>query len=711
MPCHFVWFHYFHNIKFSVMASSCNYMKPHLLAFFHVTLSLSLLVTSHAAPLTFNYDNLSSDKTHALNFSGDVYHDNQVLQLTRYEKDSLGRVTYSKLFHLWNINTSEVTDFTTRFSFTINTLNKTDHSDGITFYLAHPNFPLPVPRDGSGIGLMSSVQLATPNYTKENPFVAVEFDTFVNTWDPTYDHVGIDVNSISTSYTTQWFTSLDERGYDVDISYNSSSNNLSVTFTGYGDNNTIQQNLFQIVNLREVLPDWVEFGFTSATGLFWGEEHTLRSWSFNSSLDFEAHKDEGKTGLVMGLAVGLGIGGFWKKESEEEDGEFEEYMGEDFGRGAGPRKYTYAELAHAANDFKDEYKLGQGGFGGVYRGFLKDTKSYVAVKRVSEDSHQGIKEFASEVTIISKLRHRNLVQLIGWCHERKKLLLVYEYMPNGSLDIHLFKNQSFLKWGVRYTIARGLASALLYLHEEWEQCVVHRDIKASNIMLDSEFNAKLGDFGLARFVDHAKGAQTTALAGTLGYMAPECATTGRASKETDVYSFGIVALEIACGRKPIINLKAQENEIHIVEWVWGLYGRGKILEAVDPKLDGDFEQEQIKCMMIVGLWCAHPDPNNRPSIRQAIQVLNFEVPLPNLSSSMPVPTYLEGPLNSFSAPFSTNNSEESQNQNIKSFSSTSNSSCYSVSSKTLAFENNQTRTSQSTFDVISPSAALLNTYQ
>jgi serine/threonine protein kinase len=246
-------------------------------------------------------------------------------------------------------------------------------------------------------------------------------------------------------------------------------------------------------------------------------------------------------------------------------------------------------------------------------------------------------------------------------------------MPNGSLDIHLFKKQSFLKWGVRYTIVRGLASALLYLHEEWEQCVIHRDIKTSNIMLDSEFNAKLGDFGLARFVDHAKGAQTTALAGTLGYMAPECATIGRASKETDVYSFGIVALEIACGRKPII--KAQENEINIVEWVWGLYGSRRILEAVDPRLGEDFEEEQIKCLMIVGLWCTHPDPNNRPSIRQAIQVLNFEATLPNLPSSMPIPTYLEGPLNSFTIPSTINGSEEGQNMNTVSLiSSNTNSS-------------------------------------
>ncbi|KAL5054484.1 hypothetical protein RYX36_035166 [Vicia faba] len=499
------------------------------------------------------------------------------------------------------------------------------------------------------------------------------------------------------------------------INYNSGSRNLSIIFTGFNNETStiVKQHLSAIVDLRLYLPEFVTVGFSAATGNATAI-HSISSWDFSSTL--EAQQDNNKTNTQdpiasspsfntstsnkkkakTGLAAGSGIGGFvlfgllgfvsvifwkkWKKGKEEEDGEFEEYMGEEFGKGTGPKKYTYAELAHAANNFKDEHKLGQGGFGGVYRGFLKDTKSYVAIKRVSEDSHQGIKEFASEVTIISKLRHRNLVQLLGWCHERKKLLLVYEYMPNGSLDIHLFKKQSFLKWAVRYTIAKGLASALLYLHEEWEQCVIHRDIKASNIMLDSEFNAKLGDFGLARFVDHGKGAQTTALAGTMGYLAPECATIGRASKETDVYSFGIVALEIACGRKPIEN-KTQENEINIVEWVWWLYGRGSILEAVDPRLSGDFDEEQIKCLMIVGLWCAHPDPNNRPSIRQAIQVLNFEVPPPNLPSSMPVPTYLEGPLNSFSI----NGSDEGQSKNVINFRSNTNSTSDVSSSMSVLY--------------------------
>lgn len=161
-------------------------------------------------------------------------------------------------------------------------------------------------------------------------------------------------------------------------------------------------------------------------------------------------------------------------------------------------------------------KLGiQGGFGGVYRGYLMELGMTAAVKKIKRDSKQAKKEYITEVKIISQLRHRNLVQLIGWCHDEVEFLLVYEFMPNGSLDSHLFGNMSLLTWAVRYKISLGLAFALLYLHEEWEQCVVHRDIKSSNVMLDSNLNVKLGDFGLARLMDHHElGSQTTRLVGT-----------------------------------------------------------------------------------------------------------------------------------------------------------------------------------------------------
>ncbi|KHN46238.1 L-type lectin-domain containing receptor kinase IX.1-like [Glycine soja] len=659
-----------------------------------------------AFPLSFNITSFDPNGKSII-YEGSANPVTPVIELTGNVRDITGRATYFQPMHLWDKATGNLTDFTTHFSFVIDSRNRSGYGDGMAFFLAPAGLKFPYVSRGGALGLT----LENQRLNSTDPFVAVEFDIYKNFYDPPGEHVGIDINSLRSVANVTWLADIKQgKLNEVWISYNSSSFNLSVVFTGFNNDTILRQHLSAIIDLRLHLPEFVTVGFSAATGSDTAI-HSVNSWDFSSTLAAQenitkgadtvarspatsniapSQKKKNKTGLAVGLSIGgfvligglglisIGLWKKWKKGSVEEDLVFEEYMGEDFGRGAGPRKYSYAELTEAANGFKDEHKLGQGGFGGVYKGYLKDIKSHVAIKRVSEGSDQGIKEFASEVNIISRLRHRNLVHLIGWCHAGKKLLLVYEYMPNGSLDIHLFKKQSLLKWTVRYNIARGLASALLYLHEEWEQCVVHRDIKSSNIMLDSEFNAKLGDFGLARFVDHAKSAQTTALAGTMGYMAPECATSGRASKESDVYSFGVVALEIACGRKPI-NHRAQENEINIVEWVWGLYGEGRILEAADQRLEGEFEEEQIKCLMIVGLWCAHPDHNNRPSMRQAIQVLNFEAPLPNLPSSLPVPTYLEGPLHSFIAPFSITSSKEGQSQ-ITGSSSNTNSTGFTTKS-------------------------------
>ncbi|KAG2630653.1 L-type lectin-domain containing receptor kinase IX.1-like [Panicum virgatum] len=339
-------------------------------------------------------------------------------------------------------------------------------------------------------------------------------------------------------------------------------------------------------------------------------------------------------------------------ERELEEGDFfddEPEMQDDFEKGTGPKLFRYGELAIATDDFSDDHKLGEGGFGSVYRGFLKEMNLDVAIKKVSKGSKQGRKEYASEVSIISRLRHRNLVQLIGWCHGGGELLLVYELMPNGSLDTHLYSGAAVLPWPLRHEIVLGLGSALLYLHQDWEQCVLHRDIKPNNVMLDASFHAKLGDFGLARLVDHGRGSHTTVLASTKGYMDPECMTTGRASAESDVYSFGVVLLEIACGRRPMVTVARRGEEdreddvIHIVQWVWEFYGRGAILDAADARLEGEFDAREMEAVMVVGLWCAHPDRSLRPSIRQAVNVLRLETPLPSLPARMPVATYMPPP--------------------------------------------------------------------
>ncbi|KAF8010572.1 hypothetical protein BT93_J1264 [Corymbia citriodora subsp. variegata] len=496
-----------------------------------------------------------------------------------------------------------------------------------------------------------------PGSAPTGSFVAVEFDTFTNLWDPKFAHVGIDVRSLNSSALTEWDHLISE-GLPAEawISYDSRACLLSVNFSNFKDRDRHEfGNISLPVNLSQVLPEWVMVGFTATTGSY-TELHKILSWEFSIDSDHlpvpGRHRNHRvlvmRLGIVAG-SLGGGLGIVWilsrrKRVRNEEDDVIEldemDNIDDDFRERAGPRKISYHELSLATNNFDEKGKLGEGGFGGVYKGRFRESNTYLAVKRVSRNSKQGIKEYSSEVKIISQLRHRNLVQLVGWCHEKGQLLLAYEFMPNGSLDLHLFKGVSLLSWETRHKIARGLASALLYLHEFGNQCILHRDIKSSNVMLDTDFNAKLGDFGLARLVDHDKGSQTTNLAGTRGYMAPECLITGKATKESDVYGFGVVALEIACRRRSIERESTEEYPVQLVEWVWDLYGLGTLLDAADPKLSGDFVREQMERLMMVGLWCAHPDYTSRPSIRQAISVLNFEAPMLSLPSKMPVMRYV-----------------------------------------------------------------------
>jgi hypothetical protein len=567
----------------------------------------------------------------------------------------VGSATYAERVPLWDNSTGNISNFTTHFSFIIDTLGQTLHSDGLAFFLAPAGFEIPPNSRGGYLGLFNSTTWDSPDYQ----LVHVEFDSYVNAGggvDPSYEHVGISSNSIVTSVSTPWNASFHSGDTaDVWITYNASTKNLSVSWS-YKKTFNSQENtsLSYMIDLSQFLPEYVTIGFSAACGEY-AEKHTLLSWEFNSSL--ASGKKEKSTRLIMGLAASgsvLIVGSviafaiFWRHKQKrrvtvQKRGETEETVNlasinGDLERGAGPRRFSYNELVSATCNFSNERKLGEGGFGAVYKGYLIDLDIPIAVKKISKGSKQGKKEYITEVKIISRLRHRNLVQLIGWCHDRGEFVLVYEFMPNGSLDTHLFGKRSPLPWAMRYKISLGLASALLYLHEEWEKCVVHRDIKSSNIMLDSSFSVKLGDFGLARLMDHELGPQTTGLAGTLGYMAPELIVTGKASKESDVYSFGVVILEIATGRRsgcPIEN----DSYIGLVQWVWNLYGRGDLLLAMDEKLQNDFDEKQVECLMIVGLWCAHPDQNLRPSIKQAISVLNFDARAPNLPTQMPVPIY------------------------------------------------------------------------
>ena len=240
-----------------------------------------------------------------------------------------------------------------------------------------------------------------------------------------------------------------------------------------------------------------------------------------------------------------------------------------------------------------------------------------------------MKEFVAEIISMGRLRHRNLVQLLGYCRRRGELLLVYDYMPNGSLDKFLYDNEKpNLNWIQRFRILRGVASGLLYLHEEWEQVVLHRDVKASNVLLDAELNGRLGDFGLARLYDHGTNPQTTHVVGTVGYLAPELTRTGRATTCTDVFAFGAFMLEVACGRRPID--RRLPEEVILVDWVFGCWKKGAILDASDPRLEGNYVMEEMELVLKLGLLCSHSMPAARPSMRQVMQFLDGNADLPEL---------------------------------------------------------------------------------
>uniref|UniRef100_A0A0D9Y0Q5 non-specific serine/threonine protein kinase n=1 Tax=Leersia perrieri TaxID=77586 RepID=A0A0D9Y0Q5_9ORYZ len=276
--------------------------------------------------------------------------------------------------------------------------------------------------------------------------------------------------------------------------------------------------------------------------------------------------------------------------------------------GGAPRRFDYSDLHRATRGFRD--LVGSGGFGKVYRGVLPGAAATdIAVKRVSHESRQGIREFVAEIGSIGRLRHRHLVHLHGWCRRHGDLLLVYDFMPNASLDKHLFSPDHViakrLTWRIRYNILRHVASALVYLHEEWDHVVLHRDVKASNVLLDADMAGKLGDFGLAKLYEHGvENPSTTRVVGTLGYLAPEVARTGKATTAADVFAFGALVLEVVAGRRPI-----SSEAVVLLDWAWERYAAGG--EVVDARLGGEFDAGEAAAAVKNGLWCSHPSPATR----------------------------------------------------------------------------------------------------
>ncbi|XP_026392467.1 putative receptor-like protein kinase At4g00960 [Papaver somniferum] len=296
-------------------------------------------------------------------------------------------------------------------------------------------------------------------------------------------------------------------------------------------------------------------------------------------------------------------------------------------------QFSFRTIGAATDNFSTANKLGEGGFGSVYKGTLPDGQD-IAVKRLSRNSGQGEEEFKNEVVLLVKLQHRNLVRLLGFCLDGKERLLIYNFMPNSSLDKLIFDSvkRTCLDWEKRYKIIGGVARGLLYLHEDSRLKIIHRDLKASNILLDAEMNPKIADFGMARLfkVDQTQ-ASTVRIVGTYGYMAPEYAMHGKISEKSDVFSFGVLVLEILCGKK---NNSFNDPDVSgdLLSYAWRQWNIGTALDLLDPILkDNHCESEVMRCIHI-GLLCVQENASDRPTMASIVLMLN------NFSTNLPVPS-------------------------------------------------------------------------
>ncbi|XP_052184814.1 L-type lectin-domain containing receptor kinase S.4-like [Diospyros lotus] len=575
---------------------------------------------------------------------------NGVLKLTNDTHLAIGHAFHPFPIAFKNSSTGKAYSFSAAFAFAVVPEYPDLGGHGFAFVIS-PSKELACAFPRQYLGLFCP----NNNGNFSNHLLAVEFDTVQNFEfrDINDNHVGIDVNgmiskaSAPASYfiegnlTRQKVNLMDGKTIQAWIDYDSARNKLNVTISPSSTKPSSPILSFP-VELSEILEERMFVGFSASTGLL-ASHHYIRGWSFKingeaqpldlSSLPSLPRKKHSRLVLAIGVSFSVfavivsAVGMVFyfrirrvKKTDRVEDWELD----------IGPHRLSHKELKQVMRGFGDEDLLGFGASGRVYRGTLPNTNTQVAVKRISHDSKEGFHEFASEIATLGRLRHRNLVPLLGWYRCGGELLLVYDYMPNGSLDKYIYNEaKRILRWEERFKIIKGVASGLLYLHEEWEETVIHRDIKAGNVLLDSEFNGRLGDFGLAKLYKHGSDASTTRVVGTLGYLAPELTRTGKPTASSDVFAFGALLLEVVCGRRPI-EAKALPEELFLVDWVWEWWREGALLDVVDPRLGGKYNEAEVLVVLKLGLMCSNNVPANRPTMRQMVSYLEGEVELPEM---------------------------------------------------------------------------------
>ncbi|XP_027165624.1 L-type lectin-domain containing receptor kinase IV.1-like [Coffea eugenioides] len=583
---------------------------------------------------------------------------NGLLRITNTTKLQTGHAFYPNPLKFKTKSNSSAFSFSTQFVFAILAEVPGMPGPGMAFVIA-PTRGLAEGPSTRFLGLFNT----STDGNRTNHVFAVELDTIQNPdfEDINDNHVGIDINSMTSkvsqpaSYQANNKNLFDNltlsSGQDMQlwVEYDGVARRIDVKLAPVAASKPHTPLLSLTYDLSPIFQQSMYVGFSAATSpRDIGSSHFILGWSFRTNgvaqaLDLSrlpklprfGHKKVSEfftVGLppicmLFLLILISGVAYYLRRKWK-----FAEVL-EEWELAYGPHRFKYKDLYIATKGFREKEMLGEGGFGRVYKGVLPTSKVEVAIKKVSHQARQGMREFIAEVVSIGRLCHRNLVPLLGYCRRKGELLLVYEFMSNGSLDKFLYNQPKYiLSWSQRLRVIKGVASGLFYLHEEWEQVVIHRDVKASNVLLDSELNGRLGDFGLARLYDHGTLPQSTHVAGSLGYLAPEHSRTGRATTSTDVYAFGAFLLEVACGRRPIEPQAAPEEKVILVDWVFSCWKAGNILQAVDQKLGTEFVKEEADLVLKLGLLCSHSEPKIRPSMRQILLYLEGSVALPDLSS-------------------------------------------------------------------------------
>ncbi|KAK3005671.1 hypothetical protein RJ639_016535 [Escallonia herrerae] len=622
-------------------------MHPPLITTLLLITALHQTLLPPISAVDFLYNSFTPNTTAALLLTGDAHLTPPTILLT----NSTNRFSIGRLFSTSQIplkptsNTTVLSSFSTQFVFSVLPEITSSPGFGLAFVISNSTSP-PGALSGQYFGLFSN----STSHTVA-PLLAVEFDTGRNPEfnDPDGNHVGVDLNSIESTVTAAagYYNStggdlipLDMRnGQNVHvwIEFNGPQFEINVTIAPAGMVRPVRPLLtFRDSIITDYVSNEMYVGFSSSKTT-WVEAQRVLAWSLS---DTGVARDINTTnlpvfvaetssslsggaiaGIVVGcvvlLVVSLGVCFWvWRKRGLKEDDETEDWEMEYW-----PHRFSYEELSKATNGFSKDEVLGAGGFGQVYKGVLPNNTE-IAVKCVNHDSKQGLREFMAEISSMGRLQHKNLVQMRGWCRKGNELLLVYDYMPNGSLNRWIFdKPKKVLDWDGRRRVLADVAEGLNYLHHGWDQVVVHRDIKSSNVLLDQDMRGRLGDFGLAKLYTHGEVPNTTRVVGTVGYLAPEVATLAAPTEASDVYSFGIVVLEVACGRRPIESWAEREEDTVLVDWVRGKYFAGRLLEAGDKRIIAECEAEEMEAVLKLGLACCHPDPLHRPTMREVVAIL------------------------------------------------------------------------------------------